>query len=1846
MSSLIACIKKAGKAMRPEDTDGVLAIYNDYLGAGMASDQAAEQALTDYIDVLETNDRKDLLDIIDEQGGDTRAARGEILRSLRSRAGRGGLRRIKGGARAKEYVGSPGGLSTPGQVQSLIRKLARLAVGGEVGRFWYERSGHAIMQAAGGDRVQAERFIGTLAIYSPKADVSSNTTVAMNAWNRWMAGEPIKSISSDWKDRAATKWLNEGVLPNGEKVSNFYNNLMRIVSKDPDFGNKQGVTVDLWMMRALGYETDAPTDAQYKFAQEIIHRVADKLGWEPQQVQAAMWVYQKAMTEKKPTETLKEALEKAKLDFKDQLSDRLAQLSWEAKPSRSVDVIPEIHTAPVHVQTEFQLRVSMALTDEHGTDLLAKELGLLQEGAIDGPAAWAEGLGHGAQVGVVGGRVKGGGNRVDGSTRRMLNAYADILGLVLKQDALSWHRPWLGASKKQSNGISIDLGRPVSHAEAGAIYQSTMTRAMAAGLTREQAQLLAPIATKTGFRVINNSAAQLKNPLFHGIVVQSTEEATAADTTIAPTVFQADTEIRGNNWSEFPDGQEYRDRISEEGFDTVLEWADRVLAGRLSTVYRDFADRYGWTYNETGQVDAKRAVAAPIPLDRLIGGGAPLVADVYGRAGTLNPGTDTTQASKIYNLDPLVQDPTLVERQLTDYGYQLDTFSFHEDKTAGVEIKLPRLGKRNYETGWVLIYDPRVAHGSFKDEQYTRAWRATHEMGHGISEAFMQERYGASRRYGRLGRPMSVTRGVGDKAVQVETRALTLMEAQRAVEWEDVAFRTQRMLLEEYGVVVTDSQFAQEFNINLTDATYRVLSGDFGNPGEFGFVPHVVPRDLRETLRLLENTEKVLAASQGRAPTPGIDLRTWKKVSDDALRDAVSARRAKQSSSGVRHSLRSKDVNVINANPSSPQAQYAKLNATVEQQMGEGRRIGRRGIVTSLKDAWNNNKGTALAAVPLRALQDFADPRMTAVTEYADIMNRMSGLENGIQGQIMNLVDPWKKLARADLNMAGKLAGVMHESTLAGVDPSKDFNARFTEKDEANYRRLQQEFASGEGNVKKRTRMRRLEEKKLLDRMRQAKYPGLRKAWDSLSDEAKAVYTGVRDFNALNYDRLQKSLEDRINQTAGVDGTTKSALIARLRREFESGAVSPYFPLSRFGKHWAAAKDTEGNVVSFSKFENPSDLKQWADEWSKQKDIVIEQGTDLGAGQGDFSRVDPAFAAKVEGFVKNITNKAEATRLADDIWQAYLKRLPEMSARKAFIHRKGVYGFTGDALRSFADSSFHMARQIAKAEYGYQLERTVEKAIEQARVPRNAGDLWATPVAEELARRHAWVMEPRVGKAAAALTSLGFHWFLGFNPSSAAVNLTQTWIVGLPVLAGFNGGNVAKVAVALGKASAQMVGTEKQRIARLTPDEAKAFNEFQRIGLYDKTRAAELIGAAEGSVDVTSNWHVFSMLSAKMFHVAEQFNREVTSIAAYRLARERGLDHTAAVKEAENATWDTHFDYSNKNRPRIMQNDIARVAFLFRNYGVNMSYRVLRDIRDSTKKDIPPAQRKAAISRAVGIWTMTMLNAGASGLPLVWAAVYAFNALFGDDDDPIDPKDAMRVYLGEQFGKDQANWIMDGVMDDLTGVAISSRVSLSNLWFMDAPYEAEFGSSEWISHYGAQLAGPLGSAVVDAAFGVQLIAEGQEYRGLEKVVPTEVRNNLRALRFVQEGVNTLNDETIVPKDEISAYESFAQAAGFTPQELDLQYKENRAKTGILTRLEARKDILRRRYQSAETPEEKAAAMAEIKQYDKKNPQDPIGRTLGQSMRSKATQSKNYQDGVRMPMRMMKRMDQIDFKEDE
>lgn len=560
-----------------------------------------------------------------------------------------------------KYLGAPPDYDTPGKIPTLRKILRNLTKEGEAGRFWYENSSKAVLRMTGGNVQEARKFVALLAIYSPQAKVDTNTTFAIRAWNQYKAGQPI-SVKTKVMDQKATKAMQDiDAFWSGEKTGNFFFNLLREI--DPTTEGKQGATIDMWMMRAGMYPTDAPTKTQYAFMENETNRIAAEMGWEPQQVQAAIWVAMKARMEnsgvKKRTEASSEKkgwirfdrdakgkkvrvildaqkhrdnwlahamrhvpsttdTKTAKLDFEDGLFRHIGQISFEARPGRTSGSLPGIHSAPYAQQVEFQQAVQKTFYDERGTDMLASYLGLMIDNDILAPGVWQGEVSPSTQLSTVMAPVGGkdGKNKVDPAQAKLLNVYASVLGLLTRQEGVGWHRPFYATTKRDANGLDIDIGRPVNPQEA-----ADLERAVGAWMDRngkpEWQNSFAFISSPKGIRLVNFG---ITNEILQTEIVKAAESV-LPDGSVR--VFASDGDMPTNNWKENPNGETYVQGIRAAGRPDVLDWARDNLAPRIDAVFRDFSERYNWgdpgdvrfSAQRVGAVRQGAGRAAPGPLE-------------------------------------------------------------------------------------------------------------------------------------------------------------------------------------------------------------------------------------------------------------------------------------------------------------------------------------------------------------------------------------------------------------------------------------------------------------------------------------------------------------------------------------------------------------------------------------------------------------------------------------------------------------------------------------------------------------------------------------------------------------------------------------------------------------------------------------------------------------------------------------------------------------------------------------------------------------------------------------------------------------------------------------------------------------------------------------------------------------------------------------------------------------------------------------------------------------------------------------------------------------------------------
>ena len=488
-----------------------------------------------------------------------------------------------------QYVGAPEGVTSPQALGALRRKILGLTQEGEAGRFWYEQSGQALLDVTNGDKRDADLLAQAIAVTSPGTPVSTNMVYAVQAYYQHKAGKPINTGRFPQSMNKKLEDIFAGNDWDGRKTNSFYANIIGFI--DPT--KEQAVTTDLWMVRAFGYKTESPSPRQYDFVEQEVERIAGELGWEPRQVQAAIWVAKKSQDEGTSPEI-------AKYDYSDALKENLGQISWESKPGGTTNHMPEVQDATYEQLQEYHVAISKAFLDRDGNDIIAKELGLLTPGNFEAPGYFEEAVSPGTQTeAVLAKKYKAQKEEItalDPASQDLAEAYSAVVGILLKQDGIGYHKPFFqkNIAKKDLNGIEIDIGRPLSETETAAIAEAM---ARESGNTEYN-----PIASPRGARLINFDYVGIDNIKFRSIVQRAldsvqfdnNEEYVAGQ-------FAANTGYLGNNWEVDKNGEGYLQSIGRISPDLQrrVESLIRQIQPRIDEVDQDFSERYGWTRNNS-----------------------------------------------------------------------------------------------------------------------------------------------------------------------------------------------------------------------------------------------------------------------------------------------------------------------------------------------------------------------------------------------------------------------------------------------------------------------------------------------------------------------------------------------------------------------------------------------------------------------------------------------------------------------------------------------------------------------------------------------------------------------------------------------------------------------------------------------------------------------------------------------------------------------------------------------------------------------------------------------------------------------------------------------------------------------------------------------------------------------------------------------------------------------------------------------------------------------------------------------------------------------------------------------
>jgi hypothetical protein len=638
----------------------------------------------------------------------------------------------------------------------------------------------------------------------------------------------------------------------------------------------------------------------------------------------------------------------------------------------------------------------------------------------------------------------------------------------------------------------------------------------------------------------------------------------------------------------------------------------------------------------------------------------------------------------------------------------------------------------------------------------------------------------------------------------------------------------------------------------------------------------------------------------------------------------------------------------------------------------------------------------------------------------------------------------------------------------------------------------------------------------------------------------------------------------------------------------------------------------------------------------------------------------------IAGLVPNMMDKAKGDAAIEAVMDMFSRFTPEHSLIQSFNRRKGTRGFMGDItplgvvdrptdmVQALAEKSSSLAYQLANMKYGAKIQALKNRASTTLEELKRSQDLTAgeqqAAIAyhDEFIERATFAQSPKISGTAQVARGVTFGMTLGFSVAAALNNLMQIPMIGTTELGGRYGMGAA--IRELGSAGRVLMNAGKtKRVRSFGPDgmvlrDSSSVDDFGSVanyfevndkgeyvlrsdkpipkalrnklanldvlvealsanGMLTNSMAQEMLDADAGYLQRINQWSGFLM------HQAERFNRQTMAVAAYNLelgkvtgpvSREAKI---AAAKKAIEITERVNGSIGASTAPRFAQGAIGSVMFMFKRFGLHMARYIIgtanQALRGATKED-----RAVARYQIIGMLGTTALFAGVQGLPFFGELMAVFNLLFTDDEE--EPAEVViEKFLQEPF--------YHGALNYLTGAEIASRISMSGLIFRENKIEKD---QSVLYDLFEMIGGPAVGVFMNTERGIELLSQGELYRGIEAMMPSVIKSGMKATRFASEGATTLRGDEVIP---VSNLDIALQALGYTPGAYAREQERVSGEKRIDEAVRSKKRDLLRKYNLAMRERDLAEArevLKEMREFSRTYPEDAIsGDTLARSQRS-------------------------------
>jgi hypothetical protein len=792
-----------------------------------------------------------------------------------------------------------------------------------------------------------------------------------------------------------------------------------------------------------------------------------------------------------------------------------------------------------------------------------------------------------------------------------------------------------------------------------------------------------------------------------------------------------------------------------------------------------------------------------------------------------------------------------------------------------------------------------------------------------------------------------------------------------------------------------------------------------------------------------------------------------------------------------------------------------------------------------------------------------------------------------------------------------------------------------------------------------------------------------RKDWDSLDldAEGKALFSAMRNTYKEMYKDLLSAINTQIDTMVGDEKAAANSIKKKLEnRLLASGALDVYFPLVRQGDYKLSfdVQLDDSKEQIFLMFASKAERDAYANDLKDDKDVDQDS---IQSFKGDVSgkRFDNAPSSSFTNEVLGILGKANVSNsVQEEIIKLYIDKLPETSFAKAFRRRKKTIGYIHDAGYALETKGSSLAIQTAKIKSSAKIKAIEDQIDKKA----NAIPEDVTELKDVLLARGKFARTGAQDKTKEAVlknfNQVAFLYTLGFNVSSAVVNLSQIPLVIVPFLSGRFGLSdsidafTSAGSMLGGNANIKdyfdQEGTGYDSVFTLKPSEIKKIQDTAISKEQAAARIQQLNDLIPLIKEASANGQLYSMSfmdelgvneksnlldkithgSAIFFNAAERFNRQSTLIATYNLVRKQMADRAKAGKkyfsefdgefvdpktstaklrefaarEALYITQQTNGGAVLETAPRLTQEGWMRVAGMYKSFGLQMYYTLFKTLRrylNKNFKDTPEgrAEKKIARNQLIGIHMSAVFFSGVSGIPLYGIISAVVDMALPDDEDDVDT--IVRKAISEGPFK--------GVVSEVLGVDVASRIKLTDLVIN----ENRFSNSESLEQsIGFYLGGPFLSTMSRFYRAIGDYSQGNYHEMADSLLPPALTNFKKSVRYaMDDGIKTRREDYVYR--DLSTGELIGKAFGFAPTEYTFRQAKNARNKKVENAVIDKAVDLRAKYFQAvrrSDPDAIKDIINDIAEFNRKHPAAAIANDqLNQSVKRHFETSASMINGV-------------------